>query len=180
MNKSRKGILYGIIICLTCLLLTGCVTAAVLDALSEQNEQDTRTRMIGEETQDEPGGETVLEATEAPTEKPTKEATPKPTEEPTSAPTPQATKAPTAEPTKAATKAPTAKPTTKATKAPTAKPTPDAEKENSYVLNTNTKKFHRPGCSEVKRIKSEHRKNYKGTRKSVISMGYQPCKKCNP
>lgn len=48
-----------------------------------------------------------------------------------------------------------------------------------YVLNTSTKKFHRPDCSSVKKIKPE---NY-GTcdsRESAIAQGYSPCKICNP
>ncbi len=49
----------------------------------------------------------------------------------------------------------------------------------TYVLNTSTKKFHRPDCSSVKKIKPE---NY-GTcdsRESAIAQGYSPCKICNP
>ena len=51
---------------------------------------------------------------------------------------------------------------------------------NKYVLNTNTKKFHYPSCSSVKTIKSQHRKDYTGSRSNVIAMGYTPCKRCNP
>ena len=50
----------------------------------------------------------------------------------------------------------------------------------SYVLNTNTKKFHRPYCASVSRMKSSHRWYYTGTRASVISMGYVPCANCTP
>lgn len=50
----------------------------------------------------------------------------------------------------------------------------------SYVLNTNTMKFHKPGCSSVKKIAAGNRSDYDGTRDSVINMGYEPCKKCNP
>ena len=52
--------------------------------------------------------------------------------------------------------------------------------EESYVLNTNTHKFHKPGCSSVKTIKDENRQDYTGNRSDIISMGYEPCKKCNP
>lgn len=49
-----------------------------------------------------------------------------------------------------------------------------------YVLNTNTNKFHYPSCSSVKQMKDKNRKDYTGTRKEIIDMGYDPCKKCNP
>lgn len=49
----------------------------------------------------------------------------------------------------------------------------------TYVLNTNTKKFHYKSCSEVKKIKP---KNYStiSSRSAAISAGYSPCKRCNP
>lgn len=78
---------------------------------------------------------------------------------------------------------PTPKPTQEPTKKPTEKP---VEKYSSssgasdYVLNKNTKKFHEPWCSSVSTIKSKNRKDFTGTRDQVISMGYVPCKKCNP
>lgn len=50
----------------------------------------------------------------------------------------------------------------------------------SYVLNTNTKKFHYPSCSSVKQMKDKNRKDYTGSRQEIIGMGYDPCKKCNP
>lgn len=51
---------------------------------------------------------------------------------------------------------------------------------NIYVLNNNTHKFHRPGCSSAARISSRNREEYTGSRSSLISDGYSPCKKCNP
>ena len=50
----------------------------------------------------------------------------------------------------------------------------------TYVLNTSTKKFHKPDCSEVKKMKSTNKKTYKGSRSTLISEGYSPCKICNP
>ena len=49
----------------------------------------------------------------------------------------------------------------------------------SYVLNTNTMKFHRPSCSSVAKIAPQ---NYAtaSDRDSIIAQGYVPCKKCNP
>ena len=95
-----------------------------------------------------------------------------------STPTPRTTvaKSPTPKTTKSSTATPSV------TKSPTAKPTPAEPSSTSidYVLNKNTKKFHYPWCSSVKQIKSSNRLDYTGSREKVISMGYQPCKKCNP
>ena len=71
--------------------------------------------------------------------------------------------------------------TTKATTQATTKTTTQAVvQEHSYILNTNTMKFHTTGCGDAKRIKESNRWDYYGTRESVIDMGYSPCAKCNP
>ncbi len=49
-----------------------------------------------------------------------------------------------------------------------------------YVLNTNTMKFHYPGCKSVKQMKEKNRKDFVGDRKELIKQGYVPCKNCNP
>ena len=50
----------------------------------------------------------------------------------------------------------------------------------TYILNTNTKKFHYPSCSSVKDIKDNHRKNFYGTREKAVAAGYAPCGRCHP
>ena len=50
----------------------------------------------------------------------------------------------------------------------------------TYILNTNTKKFHLPTCSSVTKIKDSNKEEYTGSRDDVINRGYEPCKKCNP
>lgn len=58
-----------------------------------------------------------------------------------------------------------------------------SSKSNSkqdYVLNTNTKKFHKPNCGSVKQMSSRNRKKVHDTRKHIINSGYAPCKNCNP
>lgn len=50
----------------------------------------------------------------------------------------------------------------------------------SYVLNTNTRKFHYPSCASADDIKPSNRWDYVGTREEVIAMGYEPCKRCYP
>ena len=50
----------------------------------------------------------------------------------------------------------------------------------TYVLNTNTKKFHKVYCSSVETIKPKNREDSTASRSQIISMGYDPCKRCNP
>lgn len=50
----------------------------------------------------------------------------------------------------------------------------------TYVLNTNTMKFHVPSCSSVDDMKEKNKQVYTGSREEVINMGYVPCKRCNP
>lgn len=77
------------------------------------------------------------------------------------------------------TKATSAPETEKETKA-TSAPTETKEAEITYVLNTNTKKFHRPGCPSVSDMKEKNKKEVNWTRDEVIDKNYEPCKKCNP
>lgn len=59
--------------------------------------------------------------------------------------------------------------------------TPSTEKQGTtYILNTNTKKFHYPSCSGVEQMKEKNKKEFCGDREDVISQGYSPCKRCNP
>lgn len=50
----------------------------------------------------------------------------------------------------------------------------------TYVLNTNTQKFHRPSCSSVTDIKDSNKKNFTGNKTKLTEQGYEPCKNCNP
>lgn len=50
----------------------------------------------------------------------------------------------------------------------------------TYILNTSTKKFHRPDCGSVKKRKEESRATSSESRESLISQGYEPCKNCHP
>lgn len=48
----------------------------------------------------------------------------------------------------------------------------------TYVINTNTRKFHRPSCSSVPTIKSYNRKDSGLTLEQIKAQGYVPCKRC--
>ena len=52
--------------------------------------------------------------------------------------------------------------------------------EITYVLNTNTMKFHRPGCSSVSTIKEKNREDTTMSYDEVIAEGYSPCGRCHP
>ncbi len=60
-------------------------------------------------------------------------------------------------------------------------PPPQEDNANTtaltYVLNTKTKKFHRPSCSS---LPTANRQDCAESRESVIAQGYEPCKRCNP
>ena len=59
-------------------------------------------------------------------------------------------------------------------------PAPQESQGITYVLNTNTMKFHYPTCSSVDDMKEKNKQIYTGSKEDVINMGYVPCKRCNP
>lgn len=73
-----------------------------------------------------------------------------------------------------------AQPTAQQEPAATAPADTSNDVTSTYVLNTNTKKFHLPSCASVSTIKATNRKDYTGSRQALINQGYQPCKRCNP
>lgn len=50
----------------------------------------------------------------------------------------------------------------------------------SYVINTNTKRFHRTNCDSVNDMSKSNLEVSYLTREELIEQGYQPCKKCWP
>ena len=87
-----------------------------------------------------------------------------------------------AESTAAPTQEPAAEPTAALTREPAAEPTavPTQEPEEAFVLNKNTRVFHEPGCSSVKKMSEKNRLDFCGTRQEAIDMGYKPCGRCDP
>lgn len=89
-----------------------------------------------------------------------------------------------------ATPAPAAKetPAPAATESPQETPAPAVEEpsketpapattELTYILNTKTRKFHKPSCSSLPTV---NRLDSSESRESIIAQGYVPCKRCNP
>lgn len=56
----------------------------------------------------------------------------------------------------------------------------DQETKQTYIVNLNTKKFHKPNCRSVSSMSERNKKTYKGKKSSLINNGYSPCKICNP
>jgi DNA-entry nuclease len=55
-----------------------------------------------------------------------------------------------------------------------------AESTTTYILNTNTGKFHLQGCRAIKQMKDKNKAEMQSTRDQMIASGYDPCKICNP
>ena len=55
-----------------------------------------------------------------------------------------------------------------------------ATEEATYILNTNSHKFHLPDCSGAASMSAANRQEYTGSREDLIAQGYTPCKQCNP
>ncbi len=58
--------------------------------------------------------------------------------------------------------------------------TEQVQTQEDYILNTNTKKFHNPGCRWVKQMKDSNKEAFSGSRDDVINKGYSACGTCNP
>ncbi len=52
--------------------------------------------------------------------------------------------------------------------------------QGTYILNTNSHKFHLPSCSGAETISEKNRQEYTGSRQLLILQGYKPCTQCNP
>ncbi|WP_022769118.1 DNA/RNA non-specific endonuclease [Butyrivibrio sp. NC2007] len=54
------------------------------------------------------------------------------------------------------------------------------DREATYILNKNSKKFHLPTCDSVTDMKEKNKEYSTKTREEMIADGYDPCKRCNP
>ncbi len=53
-------------------------------------------------------------------------------------------------------------------------------REQAYIINVNSRKFHKADCSGAEDIKEENKREYIGNRKELVKEGYEPCGRCNP
>lgn len=56
----------------------------------------------------------------------------------------------------------------------------DTKEQETYILNTNTKKYHKPSCDSAKETKAKNKKTYEGNLEDLAEQGYMPCSRCNP
>ena len=56
----------------------------------------------------------------------------------------------------------------------------DASPAMTYVLNTNTGKFHYPDCQSVADMSEHNKKTVEASRDDLISRGFEPCGNCRP
>ena len=155
MKKKKRPLLWGLLI----LVIIGAwLSPSPVDSKGKTNEtKNAEARIDNYIENDNLLVISEQEETEKPSSPPTLETTPQPTTKPTPKPTPQ--------------------PTTKPTPRPTPEPTSTAQ---TYVLNTNTHKFHYPWCRSVDQMKEKNKWVYTGTREGIIEMGYAPCQNCHP
>lgn len=50
----------------------------------------------------------------------------------------------------------------------------------TYILNTNSRKFHYPSCKSVGKMKESNKEEFTGSREELIARGYEPCGNCKP
>lgn len=50
----------------------------------------------------------------------------------------------------------------------------------TYVLNTSSKKFHKPDCAGAARIAAQNRQETTDSREDLLAQGYSPCGTCQP
>lgn len=53
-------------------------------------------------------------------------------------------------------------------------------KDATYIINTNSNKFHKPDCGSVKQMSENNTEYTKESRENLIKEGYSPCGSCNP
>lgn len=56
----------------------------------------------------------------------------------------------------------------------------DNSVERNYIINKNTKKFHKKDCRSVQDIQKKNREQYHGSREELLQNGYEPCGRCKP
>ena len=56
----------------------------------------------------------------------------------------------------------------------------DEDSKREYVLNTNTKRYHLPGCKSLSQMKDKNKETFRGSKSDLDKMGYRPCGNCEP
>ena len=56
--------------------------------------------------------------------------------------------------------------------------TSEEDKNITYIINKNSKKFHKPDCPSVKDMKPQNKKESDKTKEELEKLGYSPCQSC--
>ena len=56
----------------------------------------------------------------------------------------------------------------------------ETEKEQTYILNKNTKKIHYASCRCIEDMSEQNKEEYIGTRSEILNQGYDACGVCKP
>jgi DNA-entry nuclease len=54
----------------------------------------------------------------------------------------------------------------------------DSNNTQTYIINTNSKKFHLPTCDSVQSMSEQNKEEINSTKEELINDGYSPCKNC--
>ena len=63
---------------------------------------------------------------------------------------------------------------------PQSSPAQSETQKTMYIVNKNTKKFHRPSWSAVAQMNEKNKKSLDCTYDEAVRLGYTPCKICFP
>lgn len=55
-----------------------------------------------------------------------------------------------------------------------------SDAQQTYILNTKSRKFHLPTCEGAQDMSANNKQEFTGTRSELIDEGYSPCQACNP
>ena len=50
----------------------------------------------------------------------------------------------------------------------------------SYVLNTASRRFHKPDCASVEKMAEKNKETVTASRDDLIGQGFAPCTRCRP
>ena len=50
----------------------------------------------------------------------------------------------------------------------------------SYVLNTASRRFHKPDCASVEKMAEKNKETVTASRDDLIAQGFAPCTRCRP
>ena len=180
MSRGRSSKSSGTGCLIWFILIMALFGACVGAGSNEKDDAPTKNTFVTQET---PNPRVTRRPAAAPTETPELVLiSPEPIEEVeiTPEPPPLSTSEPTLVSMTVPNSEPTPELTPESTPELTPEPTPTPVPLFTYVVNTNSWKFHYPGCSSVSKMKDSNKLVLQTTRDALIAQGYSPCGQCHP